>query len=91
MDDLTLDTNLPIAANLAKRVVPFSDNVRRLCVNANHERATLDDFDGANLVMCVPRERSFHRVEVRVGQLRWPRNAREQSLASSRVSSNSCP
>ena len=54
MDDLTIHSNLPIAADLLKREVAFSDNVRRCCVNANYEWASLDKFDGANLIMRMP-------------------------------------
>ena len=53
MDDLTLDANFPIATVFAKCVIAFGDDMRRCCVNANGKRATLDNFDRANLVMCM--------------------------------------
>src|SRR5438128_11869999 len=90
MDDLTLDTNLPSVPELPKRVFAFSDNVRRRGVNANLERASLDNFDAANLVISMPCERSLHRVEVSVGDFGWTRNARP-SLRGSLWLCHVCP
>src|SRR5215471_288596 len=74
MDNLPFDTDLPRPADLAKCVVAFSHDVRRCGVNANREGATLDNFDGANFIVRLPRQRSLHRIEVRLGYLRWPHN-----------------
>jgi multidrug transporter EmrE-like cation transporter len=41
MDDLAIDTNLPIAADLLKCVVAFGDNVRRCCMYALCHRTTV--------------------------------------------------
>src|SRR5438552_19119443 len=76
MDDLAVDIDLPIAADLLKCEVAFSDNVRRCGVNTDCQRATLHNFDAANLVVRMHCQCSLHRAEVRLGHLRWPRNAR---------------